>query len=44
MLTKLQVSQNKLEKFDKSFFDKLPNLKILIADINLITSMDGIDN
>ena len=43
-LTKLQISQNKIEKFDKKMFDKLPNLKTLIADINLLASMDGIEN
>ena len=43
-LIKLQISQNKIESFDKRVFDKLPNLKHLIADINLLTSMDGIEN
>ena len=43
-LRKLNLSQNKLVKFEKSLFDKLPNLDDLTADINLLNSMDGIES
>ena len=42
-LTHIKISQNKVPKLDKTLFSKCQNLVSFIADINMITSMDGIE-
>ena len=43
-LVNIRISQNKIQKLDKNIFEKWPNLKVFIADLNLLSSMDGIDS